>query len=47
MFMGLIFPETVAAITVFTSKSQSLKKDFKRKIIDFYRIILLYIVIAV
>lgn len=47
MFMGLISPATVAVITVFTSKSQSLKQDFKRKIIGFYRINPLYIVIAV
>ena len=31
MFLGLISPASIAIITVFTSKSQALKKDFKRK----------------
>ena len=38
MLMGLLAPATVAVITVFTSGSNALKKDFKRKLVTFYRV---------
>ena len=43
MFLGLISPATIAIITVFTSKSDVLKKDFKRKIFNFWKLKPLYI----
>lgn len=43
MLLGLISPATIAIITVFTSKSKALKKDFKRKILNFYKLKPLYI----
>lgn len=47
MFLGLVSPAVVAVVTVFTSKNKSLKQDFRKKIIGFYRIKPLYIVAAV
>ncbi len=38
MFLGLISPSTIAIITVFSSKSDALKKDFKRKIFNFWKL---------
>lgn len=46
MLLGLISPATIAIITVFTSKSDALKKDFKRKIFNFYKLKPLYILAA-
>ena len=43
MFLGLISPASIAIITVFTSKSDALKKDFKRKIFNFWKLKPLYI----
>ncbi|MCR5400662.1 MAG: CPBP family intramembrane metalloprotease [Treponema sp.] len=43
MIFGLISPACIAIITVFTSKSQALKKDFKRKIFNFWKLKPLYI----
>lgn len=47
MFLGLISPAVVAIVTVFTSKNDALKQDFKKKLIGFYRIKPKYIAIAV
>lgn len=47
MVLGGICPATVAIITVFTSKSDALKKDFKRKISNFWKLKPLYIFAAV
>ncbi|MGN0180830.1 MAG: CPBP family intramembrane glutamic endopeptidase [Candidatus Ornithomonoglobus sp.] len=47
MFLGLISPAVIAIITVFTSKNKALVRDFKRKIIGFYRIKPLYICAAI
>ena len=47
MVLGGICPATVAVITVFTSKSDALKKDFKRKIFNFWKLKPLYIFAAV
>lgn len=47
MILGGICPATVAIITVFTSKSDALKKDFKRKIFNFWKLKPLYIFAAV
>lgn len=47
MVLGGICPATVAIITVFTSKSDALKKDFKRKIFNFWKLKPLYIFAAV
>jgi len=47
MFLGLISPAVVAVVTVLTSKNKALIQDFKKKIIDFYRIKPKYIVLAV
>ncbi len=38
MILGLISPATVAVVTVFASKSDALKKDFKRKIFNFWKL---------
>ena len=43
LFLGLISPSTLAIIFVFTSKSDALKKDFKRKIFNFWKLKPLYI----
>lgn len=47
MFLGLISPAAVAIYTVCTSKSKALKDDLKRKLISFYRLKPLNILIAV
>ena len=47
MILGGICPATVAIITVFTSKSDALKKDFKRKIFNFWKLKPRYIFAAV
>ncbi|MDD5929322.1 MAG: type II CAAX endopeptidase family protein [Spirochaetales bacterium] len=47
MVLGGICPATAAVITVFTSKSDALKKDFKRKIFNFWKLKPLYIFAAV
>jgi membrane protease YdiL (CAAX protease family) len=47
MVLGGLCPATVAIITVFTSKSDALKKDFKRKIFNFWKLKPLYILAAV
>jgi len=38
MLLGLLVPAATAVITVARSKSEPLKRDFKRKIVGFYRI---------
>ena len=47
MVLGVISPATIAIITVFTSKSTALKKDFKRKIFNFWKLKPLYIIAAI
>ncbi len=47
LVLGLISPATIAVITVFTSKSAVLKKDFKRKILNFYKLKPQYILCAI
>ena len=47
MVLGGLCPATVAIITVFSSKSDALKKDFKRKIFNFWKLKPLYIFAAV
>lgn len=47
MLFGLLSPAAIAVITVFTSKSQKLKDDFKRKILAFYKLKPLNLLIAV
>ena len=47
MFLGLVTPAVVAVVTVFSSKNEALKQDFKRKIVGFYRIKPRYIILAV
>ncbi|ORX53915.1 hypothetical protein BCR32DRAFT_330955 [Anaeromyces robustus] len=47
MLLGLLSPSVIAVITVFTSKSESLKKDFKRKVINFYQLKPLNMLIAI
>lgn len=47
LLLGLIAPAIIAIITVLTSKSDALKKDFKRKIIGFYKLKPLNLLIAV
>jgi hypothetical protein len=44
MILGVISPATLAVITVFTSKSDTLKKDFKRKIFNFWKLKPQYII---
>ena len=44
MVRGVISPATIAIITVFSSKSDALKKDFKRKIFNFWKLKPLYII---
>ena len=46
MFFGLISPAVTAIITVFTSKSPEVKKDFKRKILGFYKLKPLNLLVA-
>jgi len=38
MLLGLISPATIAVVTVFASRNKSLIADFKRKVINFYQI---------
>jgi len=47
MLLGLIAPSVTAVITVLTSGSDVLKQDLKRKIVGFYRIKPIYILLAV
>lgn len=47
MFLGLIAPASVAIITVLFSKSDALKQDLKRKLVSFYRLNPLNIIIAI
>ncbi len=47
MVLGGLCPATVAIVTVFTSKSDKLKKDFKRKIFNFWKLKPLYIIAAI
>ena len=47
MVLGGLCPATVAIITVFTSKSNALKKDFRRKIFNFWKLKPVYIVAAI
>ena len=44
MLLGGVAPSVIAIITVFTSKSDALKKDFKRKIFNFWKLKPLYII---
>lgn len=44
MVLGVLSPATIAVITVFTSKNAALKKDFRRKIFNFYKLKPLYII---
>lgn len=45
MLLGLISPAATAVVTVLTSKNKMLKDDLKRKLIRFYRIRPMYILI--
>ena len=45
MLLGLIMPAVTAVVTVLTSKNDMLKADLKRKLIGFYRINPVYIII--
>jgi len=47
MIFGLLSPGITAIIFVFVSKSKSLKADFKRKIVNFYQLKPLNLLIAV
>lgn len=47
MLLGLIMPAATAVVTVLTSKNRMLISDLKRKIIGFYRIRPLYILLPV
>ncbi|HBG64903.1 MAG TPA: CPBP family intramembrane metalloprotease domain-containing protein [Treponema sp.] len=47
MLLGLLMPALTAVITVLRSKNDALIKDFKRKIVGFYRIRPLQIIMAV
>lgn len=47
MFLGLISPAAVAVITVLTTKNKALIRDFKKKLVVFYRIRPSYIAAAV
>ena len=47
MLFGLLAPAVTAVITVLTSGSRALKQDLKRKIVGFYRIKPLNILIAI
>ena len=43
MVLGVLCPASIAIITVFTSKSEALKKDFRRKIFNFWKLKPFYI----
>lgn len=47
MLLGLLSPATVAIFMVFKSKNSNLIKDFKRKILGFYKLKPVYIIVAV
>lgn len=47
MFLGLICPSAAALITVFTSKSKPLKDDLKRKLVSFYKVSPINIILAI
>ena len=47
MLSGLLAPAVTAVITVSTSKSEALKQDLKRKLVGFYRVSPLSILMAV
>lgn len=47
MLLGLIMPASVAVVTVFSSKNEALKSDFKRKLVRFYRIKPLSLLLAI
>ncbi len=47
MLLGLIMPAATAVVTVLTSKNRMLISDLKRKIVGFYRIKPLYILLPV
>lgn len=47
MLLGLLMPGTVAVTTVLTSKNQALKQDLKRKLVGFYRLKPLNIIMAI
>lgn len=47
MLFGLMAPAATAIITVLTSKSKALKQDLKRKLVGFYRIKPLSILVAI
>lgn len=47
MFLGLISPAVVAIYTVLTSKSTALKQDLKRKLVSFYRLKPINIILAI
>ena len=47
MLLGLIMPAATAVVTVLTSGNDMLKADLKRKILGFYRINPVYIIIPV
>lgn len=47
MLLGLIMPAATAIVTVLTSGNEMLKADLKRKLIGFYRIKPVYIIIPV
>lgn len=43
MVLGVLCPASIAIITVFTSKSEALRKDFRRKIFNFWKLKPFYI----
>jgi len=47
MLLGLLAPAVTAMVTVATSKSKELKDDLKRKVIGFYRIKPIYILLGI
>lgn len=47
MFLGLCMPPATAIFTVFSSKNDALKNDFKRKLFRFYKVKPLSIVAAI
>lgn len=47
MLFGLMAPAVTAIVTVMTSRSKELKEDFKRKLIGFYRIKPMSILMAI
>ena len=47
MLAGLFSPAIIAIVTVFASKSEALKKDFKRKILGFYKLKPLNMLLAI